>query len=73
MLAMAAKVLATRKGFTLRESARAGDYQVTENTTRLPEVNSNHDTLYFSIQEAVEFLRPLPDRSLDPISRGLDR
>ena len=69
----AAKALATRKGFTLRQSVRAGDYQVTENTTRLPEINRSHDTLYFSLQEAVDFLRPLRDRGPDAISRGLGR
>ena len=68
-----AKALATRKGFTLRESTRAVDYQVTENTTRLPEINPSRDTLYFSLEEAVEFLRPLRDRSPDLISPGLDR
>jgi hypothetical protein len=70
MPAAAAKALATLKGFTLRESTRAGDYQLTENTTRLPEINPSHDTLYFSLQEAVEFLHPLRDRKPDPISRG---
>jgi hypothetical protein len=68
MPATAAKALATRKGFTLRESARAADYQLANNTTRLPEVNPIHDTLYFSLQEAAEFLRPLRDRGPDPTS-----
>jgi hypothetical protein len=73
MPATAAKALATRKGFTLRESARTGDYQVTENTTRLPEINPGRDTLYFSLQEAVEFLLPLRDRCPIPFHQGHDR
>jgi hypothetical protein len=73
MPATSAKALATRKGFTLRESVRAGDYQVTDNTTRLPEINPGHDTLHFSLQEAVAFLRPLRDRSPIPFYQGLER
>jgi hypothetical protein len=71
MPATAAKALATRKGFTLRESVRAGDYQVTDNTTRLPEINPGHDTLYFSLsKKQSRSCVPLRDRSPDPISPG---
>jgi hypothetical protein len=64
------KLLATRKGFDLRETHWAGQYQLFDRTTALPEINRLNDMMYFTLSEVAAFLEPLRDRSSPGETRG---
>ena len=62
----AAQELAAQKGFKLRERALAGDFQLIELSTGLPEINPADNSLSFTINEVIAFLAPLRDRNRGP-------
>jgi hypothetical protein len=57
-------VLARRKGFSLL--FRDSRCEVIDAETHLPELNPDHDSLYFTSPQAQAFLAALPDRPQKP-------
>jgi hypothetical protein len=57
-----ARSLALQKGFTLRESESGEACQLIDRHLGLPVLNPRTLTVHFSAEEAVEYLKDLPDR-----------
>jgi len=57
-----AKVLATGKGFALYDARLAGQYHLFDGLTGLPAINLRQGKIWFTLQEAVEFLDSLVER-----------